>query len=189
MSLYCIKFGKMISSVAIFCGSGFGKDPVFRDTAEEIATLLAEKNVTIIYGGGNAGLMGIIANTALNHGGNVVGIIPEFLNTLERKHDFLTQQFVVNSMHERKNMLYQKSDAAIILPGGLGTLDELFEMLTWNQLTIHDKNVVLLNIKGFYDHLLEHLLVLEKQGSIREKVIDMLNIATTAEEVIRLLFQ
>lgn len=146
-----------LNSVAVFCGSKYGNNTLFTEHATKLGNLLAENNVCLIYGGGNNGLMGTVANGVLDKGGRVVGIIPELLSNWERQHDGITELIVVENMHVRKRMLYEKADAAIILPGGFGTLDELFEILTWNQLSIHDKPVFILNSDGFYDALLQHM--------------------------------
>jgi uncharacterized protein (TIGR00730 family) len=136
---------------------------LFEEHTRQLGTLLANKNVTVIYGGGNKGLMGAIANAALDADGNVVGIIPSLLAETEHKHNGLSELHVVESMHARKIMLYEKCDAAIILPGGYGTLDEVFEMLTWNQLNIHNKSIFILNSGGFYDHLVAHIKLMHEE--------------------------
>ena len=117
----------------------------------------AENNITVVYGGGNKGLMAAVANAALEKNGKVTGIIPEILKATEHMHAGLTETHITETMHTRKQMLYEKCDAAIILPGGYGTLDEVFEMLTWNQLNIHSKKIFFLNSDGFYDHLIAHV--------------------------------
>ena len=148
-----MKFG----SIAVFCGSKTGVNKLFALHARQLGYLLAANNTTLIYGGGNKGLMAEIANAVLEKGGKVTGIIPELLTGFEHQHEGITELIVVESMHVRKRMLYEKCDAAVILPGGYGTLDELFEMLTWNQLSIHNKPVFILNSGGFYDGLLQHI--------------------------------
>lgn len=152
-----------IKAIAVFCGSKAGSNPIFEAHTRELGKLLAEKNVTVIYGGGNKGLMGAIANSSLENNGKVVGIIPKLLSDLEHQHQGLSELTVVDSMHIRKQMLYEKCDAAIILPGGYGTMDEVFEMLTWNQLSIHDKKIFFLNSDGFYDHLIAHIQQMENE--------------------------
>jgi uncharacterized protein (TIGR00730 family) len=144
-------------SVAVFCGSQQGHNPLYIQHAKELGALLAQKGIRLIYGGGKAGLMGAVADAALEAGGEVTGIIPRFLNSLERKHDALTETLVTDTMHERKKLLFEKCDAAIIIPGGFGTMDELFELVTWNQLQLHHKKVFVLNTAGFYDTLKQHL--------------------------------
>lgn len=144
-------------SVTVFCGSKSGNNPLFEKGAAELGTALADKNIALIYGGGAKGIMGALANSALAAGGNVTGIIPQVLIDWERQHPSLTHVIITNDMHERKKLLYEKGMAGIVLPGGFGTLDEMFEMLTWNQLSIHNKKIYILNTAGFYDHLIMHL--------------------------------
>lgn len=153
-----------IKSLAVFCGSKPGNNPVFESDAKELGKLLAQKNISIVYGGGNKGLMGAVANAALEHNGKVTGIIPRLLTEWESQHTGVTELLVVETMHVRKQMMYEKSDAAIILPGGYGTLDELFEMLTWNQLSIHNKKIFFLNSGGFYHHLFEHIKMMDAEN-------------------------
>lgn len=144
-------------SVAVFCGSKMGDNPLYKAHAAQLGALLAEKGLKLVYGGGKAGLMGVVADAALEAGGEVTGIIPSFLNSRERKHDRLTDTIVTETMHERKKLLFEHCDAAVIIPGGFGTLDELFELLTWNQLQLHHIKVFVLNTAGFYDTLQAHL--------------------------------
>ncbi|MFZ1529720.1 MAG: TIGR00730 family Rossman fold protein [Ferruginibacter sp.] len=153
-----------IKSLAVFCGSKPGNNPVFESDAKELGKLLAQKNIGIVYGGGNKGLMGAVANAALEQNGRVTGIIPRLLTEWESQHTGVTELLVVETMHIRKQMMYEKSDAAIILPGGYGTLDELFEMLTWNQLSIHNKKIFFLNSGGFYNHLFEHIKMMDSEN-------------------------
>jgi uncharacterized protein (TIGR00730 family) len=151
-------------SVAVFCGSKTGNNTLFEEQARLLGHLLADKKIQLTYGGGNKGLMGIVANAVLEKKGKVIGIIPQILTEWEHQHDGITELIVVENMHTRKHLLYQKCDAAIILPGGFGTLDELFEVLTWNQLGIHHKPVFLLNTAGFYNHLVSHIEVMIKEN-------------------------
>ncbi len=154
----------MWNSVAVFCGSKTGNDKLFAQHAREIGLLIAQKNIQLIYGGGRNGLMGIVADTVLKNNGKVIGVIPSLLNEKEHQHDMLTILHVVEDMHTRKKMMYELSDAAIILPGGYGTMDELFEMITWNQLNIHDKKIVLLNSDEYYNNLIAHLDQMQSEG-------------------------
>ena len=144
-------------AAAVFCGSQTGNNPLYEQHARQLGALLAQKGIRLIYGGGKAGLMGAVADAALEAGGTVTGIIPGFLNSRERKHDHLSETLVTESMHERKKLLFERCDAAIIIPGGFGTMDELFELLTWNQLQLHHKKVFVLNTAGYYDTLHAHL--------------------------------
>ena len=135
--------------IAVFCGSQSGKDEMFAVHARQLAKLLVEKGYGIVYGGGNKGIMGIVANTVLEMNGYVKGVIPDTLRNREHSHHGISELTVVEDMHSRKKMMYDNCEAAIILPGGFGTMDELFEMLTWNQLAIHDKPIFLLNSGGY----------------------------------------
>ncbi len=152
-----------IQSLAVFCGSKTGNNPLFEVHTRELGHLLASNNITVIYGGGNKGLMAGIANATLEKNGKVIGIIPKVLTDWEHQHNGLTELIVVETMHIRKQMLYEKADAAIVLPGGYGTLDEVFEMLTWNQLNIHDKKIFFLNSGGFYGHLIAHIQLMHEE--------------------------
>ncbi len=154
----------MYASVTLFCGSQAGAKPVYRQEAEAVGKILAENYIKLIYGGGNSGLMGIVANTMLQHGGTVTGVMPKLLIEKEKVHMELTTLHQSEDMHERKKLLYSLADAAIILPGGIGTLDEMFEIITWNNLSIHNKKIILLNTAGFYNFLLQHLQHMQDEG-------------------------
>jgi len=173
-----------ITSVAVFCGSQKGNNPLFASHTAELGRLLSLAKLKLIYGGGNTGLMGAVANAALAEGGEVVGIIPERLKEWERHHSGLTELVIVPDMHTRKKMMYERSDAAIILPGGFGTMDELFEMLTWNQLKIHDKKIYFLNSAGFYDPLFLHLLHMQKEGFLYDSLEEKIHLCPTPAEVL-----
>jgi uncharacterized protein (TIGR00730 family) len=172
-----------IQSVAVFCGSKNGNNPLFARHAVELGKYIGLLKLKLIYGGGSTGLMGLIADTALAEGVDVMGIIPELLTEWEHHHKGLSQLAIVADMHTRKKMMYERCDAAIILPGGFGTLDEFFEMLTWNQLKIHNKKIYLLNSGGFYNHLLAHLRQLEKEGLLYDRLEDRINVCETPVEV------
>lgn len=144
-------------AVAVFCGSKSGSDALFEQHATELGGLIGLHNLTLIYGGGRKGLMGAVADAVMTAGGKVVGVIPEVLIGWEHQHTGITDLQIVQDMHARKKIMYDLCDAAIILPGGYGTLDELFEMLTWNTLKIHNKKIILLNSAGFYRHLIAHI--------------------------------
>ncbi len=172
-----------IRSVAVFCGSKKGNNPIFEQHAIELGKLIAILKLKTVYGGGDKGLMGIIANTILENAGHVIGVIPEILIEWEHQHNGLTELAVVPDMHSRKKMMFERSDAAIVLPGGFGTLDELFEMLTWNQLKIHNKNIYILNSDGFYKHLKNHLLLLNKEGFLHDDMAERLFFCDTPIEI------
>jgi len=156
--------------IAVFCGSKTGTDPQLIADAAELGRLLAVNGFDIVYGGSSVGIMGAVANAAISHGANVTGVIPEVLIAWEQQHQGLTDLIITKDMHIRKKMMYEMCAAAIILPGGFGTLDELFDMLTWNQLSIHDKKIYLLNTGGFYDHLMLHLESLETKGFLYDPI-------------------
>jgi len=172
-----------ITSIAVFCGSKLGKDPIFAQHTVELGQLIAARNVKLVYGGGKAGLMGLIADTVIAGGAPVLGIIPELLMEWETYHTGITELRTVADMHVRKKMMYEHCDAAVILPGGFGTLDEFFEMLTWNQLKIHNKRIFLLNSGGFYNHLIEHLRSLEKEGFLYDRLDDRITICNTPADL------
>jgi len=172
-----------ITSLAIFCGSKNGTRTAYSDDAAALGKLLAEENVTMIYGGGKRGLMGCVADHSMQNGGIVRGVIPKVLVDWESQHEGITELLVVEDMHQRKRKLYELCDAALILPGGFGTLDELFEILTWNQLSIHDKRIFILNTEGFYNHLLLHLEVLKTEGFLYGNLNEQLTIINTPDEI------
>ena len=153
-----------IGKLAVFCGSKKGTNALYDNHAVELATLLAERKVELIYGGGRNGLMGTVADTVMAGGGIVRGVIPQVLKDWEHQHEGISELLVVDDMHVRKRKLYELCDAAVILPGGFGTLDELFEILTWNQLSLHDKKIFILNSGGFYNHLIAHLQHMAGEG-------------------------
>ena len=151
-------------SITVFCGSKSGNNTLFIQEAQALGQLLAQKNINLIYGGGNKGIMGALANACLAQGGKVIGIIPKLLLEWEAQHTELSELIVTENMHERKKILYERGEAGLVLPGGMGTLDELFEMLTWNNLRIHNKKVYILNVQGYYNHLIELLDHMEQEG-------------------------
>lgn len=170
-----------INAIAVFCGSKLGKNPLYEEHTRALGKLLAEKKIAVIYGGGNRGLMGAVANAVLDGGGHVTGIIPELLQTQEVVHTTLSETHVVDGMHSRKKMIYERCDAAIILPGGYGTLDEVFEMLTWNQLKIHTKKIFILNTAGFYDYLVAHITHLHDEGFLYSNPLEQMTVINEPE--------
>lgn len=165
-----------INTLAVFCGSKNGNNPIYIQHAKELGELLAKNNITLIYGGGSKGIMGAIADVILAGGGKVIGVIPRKLVEWEHQHEGITQLMVVEDMHTRKKRMYDLCDAAVILPGGFGTLDELFEMVTWNQLSIHDKKIFILNSENYYDNLLKHIGQMEEQGFLYESVTERITV-------------
>ena len=156
-----------IKTVCVYCGSGPGNNGHFIEAASAFGRILAENGIRLVYGGGSTGLMGAIANGVLDHGGGVTGIIPEFLNTRERMLTRVQELIVTPDMHERKRLMFERSDAFVALPGGVGTLEELVEQLTWQQLGRHSKPVLLANIDGFWEPLLALLTHMRATQFIR----------------------
>lgn len=154
--------------IAIYCGANGGHNPLYKEAAAGMARYLAEQGIGLVYGGGNVGLMGTIADAALAAGGEVIGVIPQSLMDKELGHGGITELHVVGSMHERKQRMVDLADGFIALPGGFGTLDELFETLTWLQLSFHGKPVGLLNVNGFFDRLLPFLDHMRDEGFLKE---------------------
>ncbi len=156
-----------MKSIAVYCGASPGADPVYADAARGLARTLVEHNIALVYGGGKVGLMGVIADEVLRLGGEATGVIPKALVEREVGHAGLTRLFVVKDMHERKAMMSELSEGFIAMPGGMGTLEELFEMVTWAQLGIHAKPIGLLNVNGFYDGLSRFVGHMVEQGFVR----------------------
>lgn len=155
---------RKITSVCVYCGTGAKVDKVYVEAAETVGRLLAKEKVRLVYGGGKAGLMGVVADACFNAQGEVIGIIPEHVQDKEIKNTEVTEIFVVDSMHTRKRMMVDKSEAFVILPGGFGTLDETFEILTWKYMGLHDKPVVFVNVRGYFDPLLKMIDHMVNEG-------------------------
>ncbi len=161
-------------SIAVFCASSEGKDSIYTQQAYALGQYLAEKGIRLVYGGASIGCMGAVAQGALEHGAEVIGVLPHFLNKREIAHLQLTDLIYVDSMHERKLKMHELSDACITLPGGYGTLEECFEMLTWAQLGLHHKPSAIFNVNGFYDHLIQQLDLMKNEGLLRPQHHQML---------------
>jgi len=159
-----------MKALAVFCGSRTGNDPYFMAHAAELGKIMAENSITLIYGGGSKGIMGAVADGVMDNGGSVTGIIPQLLLEWEQQHLGITDLRIVPDMHVRKRLMYELCDAGIVLAGGNGTLDELFEMLTWNSLKIHDKHIYILNTNGFYNHLIAHMHQMFKSEFLYDKI-------------------
>jgi uncharacterized protein (TIGR00730 family) len=177
----------MFSALALYCGSSPGNDPRYAAVARESGRALAERGIRIVYGGGGVGLMGAVADAALAAGGQVTGVIPDFLNTRELMHPQVADMRVVRTMHERKLLMVELSDGFIALPGGFGTLDELFEVLTWSQLGIHRSPIGLLNLDGYFDGILACLDGMVARGFLRQQDRDRLIAAPTIDELLPLM--
>ncbi|HLG45832.1 MAG TPA: TIGR00730 family Rossman fold protein [Reyranella sp.] len=164
------------SSVCVFCGSRFGADPGIREMAAKLGELLAREKMTLVYGGGGVGLMGVLANAALAAGGKVVGVIPSFLLKREAGHPALTQTVVVDTMHQRKLAMFERSDAIVVLPGGIGTLEEFFEVLSWRTLGLHTKPIVILDKGGYWQPLAELLRSCVEGGFAAASHLDVVSV-------------
>lgn len=178
-----------IRSVCVFCGSNPGTDPRFSIDAQRVGEILADRGMTLVYGGGAVGLMGAVARGVLSRGGRAIGVIPHALVARELAHNGLTDLRIVATMHERKALMVDLSDAFITLPGGFGTFDELFEMLSWRQLGIHSKPCVLLNTSGYFDRLLDFLDRACHDGLLRPEFRAALAVCDTPERSVDLLFE
>lgn len=157
-----------MKKICVFCGSSSGNNPVYTNTALKLGDYFADNSISLVYGGGNIGLMGIISSTVMDKGGHVTGIIPEMLHE-NVTHKGISELIVVKTMHERKALMYSMSDAFICLPGGIGSLEEVLEVFTWLQLGYHSKPVVLLNINGFYNNLIKQLEFMVEEGFLKKE--------------------
>ncbi|MBU3847950.1 MAG: TIGR00730 family Rossman fold protein [Candidatus Acinetobacter avistercoris] len=163
-----------MKAIAIFCGSTLGSDAIFAETARKTGLEIARRGQTLVYGGGRSGLMGIVADSALEAGAKVIGVIPQGLVDRELAHPHLTELHIVKNMHERKTMMADLSDGFVALPGGAGTIEEIFEQWTWAQLGIHLKPCAFLNVEGFYDHLIQFIQLTTDKEFTRSRFNDAL---------------
>jgi uncharacterized protein (TIGR00730 family) len=176
-----------IAKICVYCGSGPGNDPVFLQCAKAFGHAMAEQGIGLIYGGGNIGLMGTLAHAVLERGGHVTGIMPDFLTARERLLEQVQETIIVPDMHSRKRLMFDKADAFVALPGGIGTLEELVEQMTWAQLGQHSKPILLLSINGFWKPLLVLLAHMREQGFIRPGLELNYLVAERVEDVIPML--
>jgi len=172
-----------INNVCVYCGSSSKVDDAFKTAAVELGKSIAAQGWGVVYGGGRVGLMGLVADSALEAGGDVVGIIPEHIQSREVEHNELTELHVVDTMHVRKQMMVDRSEAFVILPGGIGTLDEFFELVTWKQLGLHDKPIVIVNINGYWSKLIEAVENIANEGFMRQDDLKMYHVVDKVEEV------
>jgi uncharacterized protein (TIGR00730 family) len=170
--------------ISVFCGSSLGFEDIFRQEATQLGQTFAKRNIELVYGGTSIGLMGIVADGVLNRGGKVIGVLPNFLKSKEITHENLTELFLVESMHDRKTKMNELCDGVIALPGGFGTLDELFEMLTWAQLGLHQKPIGILNIGGYYDSLIVFVQTMVDSGFLKKENQDMILISNNIDELL-----
>lgn len=176
-----------INSACVYCGSSTTSDPRFDAPTLDLGASLAKSGITLVYGGGSPGLMGKVADSCLKTGGKVIGIIPDHILKLEVRHNELTELHVVDNMHTRKMMMAEKADAFVIMPGGLGTLDEAFEIMTWKYLGVHNKPIIIANIDGYWDPLIALIHHMNKFQFVREDHMKTFVEAKTVAEVMHLL--
>ena len=173
-----------IQRIAVYCGSKIGLSDAYQVMARELAMTLVDERIELVFGGGKVGLMGVLADTVLAHGGKVTGVIPSGLDIDEVVHKDLTELVKVSGMHQRKAMMLDLADAFIAMPGGIGTMDEIFEAWTWGQLGIHTKPVGLLNVEGYFDSLIEYLSTMVRQGFLSQKHHDRLYISESPSDLL-----
>ena len=179
-------FGSSSFNVCIFCGSNMGNDPVYKAAAKILALGIAKAGAGLIYGGASVGIMGYLADTVLEAGGKVIGVIPESLKAKEVAHAGLTELRVVKTMHERKKLMFDFTDVFLTFPGGFGTLDETFEIITWKQIGIHQKPLIFLDINGYYKPLIDFIDKAVSSGFIKAEHRQLFQSASGAEEALRL---
>lgn len=172
-----------VSSIAVYCGSKVGASPAYAEAARALGRGMVERGIELVFGGGRVGIMGEVADTVLNGGGKVTGVIPHFLDKLEVGYEKSTELIKVDNMHIRKQTMFSRADAFAILPGGLGTLEECFEVVTWKQLRLHSKPIVVLNIEGCWDKLGGLVDDIINAGFAHEKISDLFTMVETAEDV------
>lgn len=173
-----------MKSITVFCGSSLGSEKIFETEATTLGNLLAKEKINLIYGGAKIGLMGTVANAILTAGGSAVGVIPSFLSKKEVVHENLTELIEVKTMHERKQKMFELCEGFIALPGGFGTLEELFEILTWAQLGRHKKPIGILNTNGYYDDLLHFMRGAIQKGFVRENNMELLLVSSSLPELL-----
>lgn len=173
-----------MKSITVFCGSSFGSDEIYKEQAILLGQTLAKQNIQLIYGGANVGLMGAVADGVLLEGGKVIGVLPHFLQSKEIAHQDLTELILVETMHERKTKMNDLCDGVIVLPGGYGTLEEFFEMITWAQLGLHKKPIAILNINGFYDGLIKLVQNMVDKGFLKQINQEMLLVSDSIDELL-----
>lgn len=174
-----------MKNIGVFCGSNTGNNPAFKDSAYILGNKLAEQNIGLIYGGAKVGLMGAVADGVLDKHGKATGVLPRFLAEKELAHTHLTEIIIVETMHQRKAKMYELSDGIISLPGGFGTMDEMFEFLTWGQLALHQKPTGILNINGYYNFLMDFVDTTINNGFVKEEYRSMFIVSENIDDLLR----
>ncbi len=170
--------------ICVYCASNFGQDPAFEQSARTVGEVLASRGIDLVYGGGHVGLMGVVADTALRGGRHVIGVIPQNLVDAEVGHSGVSELLVVDDMPARKRIMYERADAFLTLPGGVGTMEEMFEVLCWRYLGLHPKPIGLLNVNGYYDRLIEFLAESVELGLTRQAAVDLLLVDDDPERLV-----
>ncbi len=174
-------------SVCVFCGASNNIPKKFLDIGAEFGKILAARGITLVYGGGDCGVMGAVANATMRHGGHVTGVFPVSLRNIENEHQSLTEIIIVNTMHERKQNMFERSDAFIVFPGGFGTMDEMFEILTWKQLLLHDKPVIIFNYQHYWDPLIKLMHNIIETGFAKPETATYFHVVTELEQIMDVL--
>ena len=180
---------KTVETVCVYCGSREGNKELYKQQAEQLGILIAEKGLSLVYGAGSIGLMGIVARSAADSGADVIGIIPSHLDDVEITQDGLAELHITDDMHQRKKMMFERSDAFIVLPGGLGTLDETLEMMTWAQLNLHEKPIIIVNSNGYWSPLLKLVDHVVDDGFATPENASLLTVASNPVEAIQIIEQ
>jgi len=176
-----------MQSICVFCGANFNGDPVLKQAVEQLAEVIAAQQISLVFGGGKVGVMGLLADAVMKHGGKAVGVIPQFLMDKEVGHTGLTELHIVENMHQRKQFMNDLCDGIIMLPGGFGTLEEFFEVLTWLQLGLHHNPVGILNVNGYYDFLLKQLDVMVDQCFLKPANRELVITSADPVELVKLM--
>lgn len=178
-----LKSKKSKLSVCVFCGAQNAVPQKYLDAGKDFGKMLADNNIALVYGGGDCGVMGAVANATLYHDGWVTGVFPENLRQIEAEHRALSKIIIVDSMHTRKEIMYRKSDMFVIFPGGFGTMDEMFEIITWRQLRLHHKPIVIFNQDGYWDHLVKLMESIIETGFARKETYSFFKVVSTLDEL------
>lgn len=172
-------------SVCVFCGASNNVPKKFLDIGATFGKILAQKEITLVYGGGDCGVMGAVANSTMREGGHVTGVFPVSLRNIENEHQSLSEIIIVNTMHERKQSMFERSDAFIVFPGGFGTMDEMFEIITWKQLLLHHKPVIIFNYENYWDPLVALMENIISTGFAKNEVKEYYRVVTKVEDILK----
>ncbi len=174
-------------SVCVFCGASNNVDKKFLDIGMEFGELLARRGINLVYGGGDCGVMGAVANSTMKNGGYAIGVFPRSLRNIENEHQSLTEITIVDTMHERKQNMFERSDAFVVFPGGFGTMDEMFEIITWKQLLLHDKPIVIFNYQGYWDPLIALMRNIIENRFAKAEVATYYHVVDKLEDIVNVL--